>query len=82
MTEKFAVAILLAALAAALPAPASAASQWHGDIRHFHDRDAHHWATGHWYHGRHGDRLGWWWVVGAAVCPEGWKTVPAAPADR
>ena len=37
---------------------------WRGDIGRFHERDAHHWAEGHWYHGRHEGRLGWWWVIG------------------
>ena len=36
---------------------------WHGDIRHFQTRDFHRWRGGRWIHGRHGDRLGWWWVV-------------------
>ena len=39
---------------------------WHGDIRHFHDRDFDHWRTGRWYHGHHGGRQGWWWIVGPA----------------
>jgi hypothetical protein len=36
---------------------------WHGDIRHFQTRDFHRWRSGRWIHGRHGDHLGWWWVV-------------------
>lgn len=36
---------------------------WHGDIRHFHDRDMERWRGGHWSHGYHDGRLGWWWVV-------------------
>ena len=35
---------------------------WHGDIRHFERHDFPVWRSGRWYHGRHGDRLGWWWV--------------------
>lgn len=38
-------------------------SRWHGDIRHFHDRDLRHWRRGHWHHGVHGGRYGWWWVI-------------------
>jgi hypothetical protein len=139
---KLAIAVPLLVLAAAMSPGASAANHWKGDIRHFHDRDAHHWATGHWYQGRHDGRLGWWWVVGTAInsaiwyaysapvypypdpyvppalvvapvpaappplqaapataywyycasskqyypyvaaCPEGWKAVPAAPAEQ
>jgi hypothetical protein len=37
---------------------------WHGDIRRFHDHDFDRWRAGRWYHGRHGGRDGWWWVVG------------------
>jgi hypothetical protein len=40
---------------------------WHDrDIHHFHDRDFDVWRTGHWYQGRHGNRAGWWWVLGNA----------------
>lgn len=45
---------------------------WHGDIRHFHDRDFDHWRAGRWYHGRRGGRLGWWWIVGGT-----WYFYPA-----
>ncbi len=38
--------------------------RWHGDIRHFHQGDYGQWRSGHWFHGRHGGRLGWWWMVG------------------
>ena len=38
---------------------------WQGrDIRHFGGRDIGVWRGGQWRHGWHGDRLGWWWVVG------------------
>ena len=36
---------------------------WHGEIHRFRDHDLGLWRGGRWYHGRHGDRLGWWWVV-------------------
>ncbi|MHB8728452.1 MAG: hypothetical protein ACYC9K_05375 [Sulfuricaulis sp.] len=36
---------------------------WHGDIRHFRDHDFDRWRGGHWNHGYHDGRLGWWWVV-------------------
>lgn len=36
---------------------------WHGDIHHFNDRDLPRWRGGHWSHGYHDGRLGWWWVV-------------------
>jgi hypothetical protein len=40
---------------------------WHDrDIHRFHDRDFGVWRTGRWYHGPHGGRLGWWWVLGNA----------------
>jgi hypothetical protein len=109
-------------------------NHWRGDIHHFHDHDYPHWRDGHWYHGDHGGRLGWWWVAAnmwylypapiypypnpyippavvverepepvaailppetvwyyckssrnyypyVSVCPEGWRLVPAQPAD-
>src|SRR5690242_8322655 len=35
----------------------------HGDIRRFRDHDFDRWRAGHWIHGEHLGRLGWWWVV-------------------
>jgi hypothetical protein len=38
---------------------------WHGDdIRHFRRHDLPRWQGGHWYHGPHLGRPGWWWIVG------------------
>ena len=37
---------------------------WHGDIRRFHEHDVDIWRHGHWYHGHHLGRAGWWWIVG------------------
>jgi hypothetical protein len=37
---------------------------WHGDISRFHEQDWPLWRSGHWTHGRHDGRMGWWWVVG------------------
>jgi hypothetical protein len=59
-------------LALGLATPASAKSHsarhpkgpWHGDIHRFHDRDFDHWKRGRWFHGPHGGRRGWWWIVG------------------
>jgi len=64
-------AVSAAAVLASLAFPAQADgphrdSRWHGDIRHFHDRDIHVWRGGHWYHGHHEGRIGWWWVVAGA----------------
>ena|SRR5215469_596900 len=41
---------------------------WHGgdhggDMHHFGDRDEHVWRGGQWFHGDHGGRGGWWWIV-------------------
>jgi hypothetical protein len=44
----------------------------HGEIWRFHDGDLDRWRAGHWVHGDHGGRLGWWWVVGGA-----WYFYPA-----
>ncbi|HUL66625.1 MAG TPA: hypothetical protein VLW55_18655 [Burkholderiaceae bacterium] len=48
------------------------APQWHGDIHHFPEHDWHTWRGGHWVHGPHMGRLGWWWVVGSV-----WYFYPA-----
>src|ERR1700733_9424366 len=37
---------------------------WHGDIHTFHDHDFGRWRGGQWFHGPHGGRDGWWWIVG------------------
>jgi hypothetical protein len=34
------------------------------DIRRFRDNDFGFWREGHWFQGRHGRRVGWWWIVG------------------
>jgi hypothetical protein len=38
--------------------------RWDGDIHHFNDHDFGYWRGGSWFHGVHGGRNGWWWVVG------------------
>jgi hypothetical protein len=38
----------------------------HGDIARFREGDLDRWRAGHWVHGEHLGRLGWWWVVGGA----------------
>ena len=59
-----AVFSVAALLAVSQPAVAEHRERgWHGDIRHFGSHDFHRWRGGHWIHGRHGDHLGWWWVV-------------------
>jgi len=37
---------------------------WHGDIHAFRARDLSYWHSGHWIHGPHLGRNGWWWVLG------------------
>ena len=37
---------------------------WEGrEIQRFGDRDLGVWQGGHWRHGRHDGRLGWWWIA-------------------
>ena len=38
---------------------------WDGphDIRHFEDRHLYVWRAGHWRHGDHDGRFGWWWIT-------------------
>ncbi len=33
------------------------------EIHRFHERDIDVWRGGHWYHGYHDNRLGWWWIA-------------------
>jgi hypothetical protein len=75
MTVRSKIALCLAAASLVLAAPLAQAQPhrdrhehdrgrgWHGDIRHFHEHDIGRWRGGHWYHGRYGGRLGWWWIV-------------------
>jgi hypothetical protein len=36
---------------------------WHGDIHHFGEYDYWRWHGGRWFHGPHGGRDSWWWIV-------------------
>lgn len=45
---------------------------WHGEIGRFHENDFERWRGGRWHHGRHLERIGWWWIVGPA-----WYFYPA-----
>ena len=36
---------------------------WRGEIHKFHESDIGIWRRGHWVHGRHDGRIGWWWIV-------------------
>jgi len=67
------LARVILAASLALPAMATAAMAQHyehwrggGDIHAFHERDYGAWRGGHWYHGNHGGRLGWWWIAGGS----------------
>jgi hypothetical protein len=35
------------------------------DSHRFDDHDFDRWRGGHWFHGQHEGRLGWWWLAGA-----------------
>lgn len=37
---------------------------WHGDGARPHGYSGGGWRGGHWAHGAHGGRYGWWWVAG------------------
>jgi len=70
-SSKIVRSLALAAVAAAaltgllsLPAQAQDHWRWGGDIHRFHERDFGRWSGGHWFHGPHDGRPGWWWVVG------------------
>jgi hypothetical protein len=75
--------VLCALCVAAMAMPALAADHghqprghWRGDIRHFHEHDFVRWHGGHWIHGRHAGRPGWWWVVGTIWY---WYPTPVYP---
>lgn len=59
-------AVAATALSGLISPPAHAQERWRwgGDIHRFHEGDWEHWRGGHWFHGPHGGRPGWWWVVG------------------
>lgn len=38
--------------------------EWRGHIERFHEHDFDRWRGGHWEHGYHGGRYGWWWFAG------------------
>ena len=62
--KRMLLTMLLVTLAGlVLPALAPAHPQWHGHIARFHEHDLRIWRRGHWVHGLHAHRLGWWWVV-------------------
>lgn len=52
-------------LAVSLPASAEHRGRhWEGrEIHRFHEHDVQIWRGGHWHHGRHAGRLGWWWIA-------------------
>jgi hypothetical protein len=70
LTPTLAAAILGLVLGAV---PVRADPHWHGhDMHHFHGYDEHMWHGGRWFHGPHGGRDGWWWIVNG-----GWYFYPA-----
>lgn len=65
--SRLALALVVAGVAAGAALPASA-QEWHRrwgdrDFRHYPGHDDY-WRRGHWEHGFHHGRDGWWWVVG------------------
>jgi hypothetical protein len=65
-------AILGAVLSLGLIRTVHAQDHWHGEINRFHEHDYERWRGGHWFHGVHGGRRGWYWVVGGV-----WYYYPA-----
>ena len=60
---------------------------WHGDIHRFHEHDWGVWHGGHWFHGPHNGRMGWWWIAGGTFYfypapvypyPSPWEPPPVA----
>jgi hypothetical protein len=72
---RFIALALVASLATGVAGTASAQHRedhdwrggWHDrDIHRFHEHDIDVWRSGRWFQGRHGGRVGWWWVLGDA----------------
>jgi hypothetical protein len=61
-----AASVLVAASGGTALAQRDRDDHWRGDrdIHHFADRDIGAWRGGRWFHGAHGGRGGWWWIVG------------------
>jgi hypothetical protein len=62
-------ALAIAAVAATITTASAFAIErhpgpWHGDIHQFHEHDWGVWRGGHWFHGPHNGRMGWWWIAG------------------
>jgi len=75
--KRMLLTVLLVAWAGlVLPAPTQAHPRWHGHIDRFHEHDLSIWRGGHWFHGRHARRFGWWWVVGGLWY---WYPTPVYP---
>lgn len=52
--------------------------RWHHDHAvPLSQRDVSRWHGGHWYHGRHDGRIGWWWIVGGVGALGAWYLYPA-----
>jgi len=76
---KLSLLIAMATAVAVAPTPAMAQSHggFHGhEIGGFAGHDAHVWQGGHWFHGWHGERFGWWWTFGG---PWWWYPAPTYP---
>lgn len=70
-TKICSLSLALLTFAALLPSSVAAERHadhryWHGDIRAFHRSDMDRWRGGHWVHGEHNGRVGWWWVITTA----------------
>jgi hypothetical protein len=76
MKKAFLGLMLVVLAVGALPAPSQARPVWRGHIDHFHEHDIVVWRGGRWFHGWHGNRLGWWWIVGGAWY---WYPAPVYP---
>lgn len=67
MNKNLASLLLLAPALVLLAQPAIAdrdGRDRHGGGPRFERHEPAHWREGHWRHGVHGGRIGWWWVTG------------------
>lgn len=64
----FAATAAIAMTSSAFVAADPHGRHWRGDFHPGHD----HWHNGHWYHGDHEGRFGWWWIAAGS-----WYFYPA-----
>jgi len=55
--------LILVSVSIVHPMALFAAPEWRGNVRQARLHSPGRWRGGHWFHGPHHHRVGWWWVV-------------------